>query len=551
MSLLSTTELFALCLTAIGCRRVYTLPADLSLPILGGLEVLDIEIVSVANEEAMVIAGDIEAHLTGFSLLIATDGYSVSKLINGLIAARLRYSPLLVVVISHDPALVNRSLLNCHPQPSRLGVMMHSIGLECISVHNLPSCQSFFKAFRAPQFAQQPVVLNFTSSDVLNLRWDLKANLQALVPSPASLSSESTNEKFDELLTTFPDLILIFGNGINRHRSKLTGRTLTDSISQRFLLLPSAKGCLNEDDPRCIGLFQGDHSNSDVLTAFHNASTFLLVEVEDYEFHASFWQPYSKVSNCCLRDELIKKDKTVFQLSESNGLVLENISFRPIDWLSKLFQRSSVGKFQNLDFPSSSYVPTHDSSIYDQLVNLLNGQLVPMVLIADVGISCLPLFNWFVRSESVFVSNHVWSNMGYSFSAGLAAAKIFPNKDLWIVCGDGSAVMAMQDMLMFVRESLPVKIIILDNHGYLTENLKTPGSFNRGFDIDWCLFAKSIGYGYAAKVQTSESLNTPFEYFAHTDAPQSLLSIEIPQQSVPNQLKKCMTWDLFRRATSL
>ena len=549
MSSLSTSELLALCMSTIGCRRVYTLPADLSLPLLGAIEELGIEIVSVANEEGMVVAADIEAHLTGFSLLIATDGYSVSKLINGLIAARLRFSPLLVIVISQDLALENRSLLNCHPQPSRLGVMMHSIGLDCISVHHLSSDQSFFQAFTSPQRSQQPVVLNFTRSDLLNLRWDAETTLGKIVPLSASLAAESANQKLDELLINCSDLILIFGNGINRHRSRLRGHTLKDSIAQNYLLLPSAKGCLDEDDPRCIGVFQGDYSNNDILSALYSTSTFLLVEVEDHEFPASFWQPYATSTYRGLRDELIQKQKKVVLISESRGLVLEKETLRPVDWLSKLFQRSTIDKVERIPISPLNSNNANDSNRYDQLVNLLNRQQKPMVLIADVGISCLPLFNWIVRSEDIFLSNHVWANMGFSFSAGLAAAKIFPKQDLWIVCGDGSAVMAMQDMLMFVRESIPVKIIILDNHGYLTENLKTTGSFNRGFDIDWCLYAKSIGFGYTATVKIAESLNDLFKHFAETDASQALLSIEISPQSVPQQLKNLMTWDTLRRVS--
>ena len=550
MNSLRTSELFVRCLSTIGCRRVYTLPADLSLPLLGAIEELGIEIISVANEEGMVVAADIEAHLEGFSLLIATDGYSVSKLINGLIAARLRYSPLLVVVISQDLALENRSLLNCHPQPSRLGLMMHSIGLNCISVTHLSSTQSFFQAFTSPQRSQQPVVLNFTRNDVLSLRWDVEPVLEQLAPLTSSLAAETAHQKLDELLNDFPDLILIFGNGINRHRSRLRGHTLDDSIAHNYLLLPSAKGCLVEDDPRCIGIFQGDYSNNRVLSVIYNTSTFLLVEVEDHELPASFWQPYAKSVCCGLQDQLVHKDKKVFQLSESNGLELEKEILRPVDWLSKLFQPSIIDQDEKIAISNSISNNTNDSTRYDQVVNLLNCQRTPMILIADVGISCIPLFNWIVKGEDVFVSNHVWANMGFSFSAGLAAAKIFPKKDLWIVCGDGSAIMAMQDMLMFVRESIAVKIIILDNHGYLTENLKTSGSFNRGFDIDWCVYAKSIGFGYAATVKTTESLNNVFQQLTETNASQSLLSIDIPPRSIPKQLNNLMTWDILRRTSS-
>ena len=546
--IIKTSELLQKCLELVGCRRIYTLPADLSLVLLSELEEAGIDVVSFPNEEAMIIAADIEAHLTGFSILICTDGYSVSKLLNGLIAAKLRHSSVLVIAVTHDLSLKNSSLLNCHPQPSRLEVMMQSIGLDCISVGALSTCDDFYNSFVKPQVQQQPVVLTITTHDVLQLRWDYDDNLENLVVSKHIKESVHANIQLQLLLNNYPDMLLVFGNGVNRFRSKISERYLKESVRQKYLLMPSAKGCLAETDSRFIGIHTGDFIDDDVKEIIDSANFVLLVEVEDHELSPGFWKPFFGTSNWSLREEYLANGKTVFNISKHMGLEYDGKYLKPLDWISVLF--SSDSSINNIEPQRATNIKKNISSLsrYEQVAFLLNSASAQRTLVIDVGISCLPFWSYFVGKDSHFIANSVWANMGFCFAAGVAAYKVYPEQELWIVCGDGVAAMSMQDMLMFVRESIPVCIIILDNNGYLTEKVKASGKFNKGFAIDWCAYAHSIGFNFTAKIGREDSLEVVFKKFVQKKAQQSLLWIDIPSNSMPKALENLMVWQRIKQS---
>ena len=87
------SKYLALVLRALNVKVLFTLPGDLTLELLSSLEADGIRILCFPDEESVMSAADIFASLSGLSLVICSDGYSLSKMINPLVACRLRYSP--------------------------------------------------------------------------------------------------------------------------------------------------------------------------------------------------------------------------------------------------------------------------------------------------------------------------------------------------------------------------------------------------------------------------------------------------------------------------
>lgn len=541
------SELLYCTLKELGCHKGYTLAADLSLRLLSELEQAGLKLVSFPNEEGMISCADIDGHFSGISVLFCTDGYSITKLINGLLAARLRYSPVLVIVVGHAPPKDNQSLLNYHPQTTRLEALMHATGLTCISLSSLRNLQGFVDAILEPQRQQQPVVLSITTADVIECRWESKKDLKRLLQHNVRQETSSTSVILEELLVKDTNVLIIFGNGINRHRSRLNQRVLRSEFKNQYLILPSAKGCVNENDPRCKGVYLGDFSSRPVCKALEVAESFLLVEVEEHEMSASLWKPFTACEKWSLNKELVLTGKKVFTMSEPNGLDIDNQRVRPINWLDTLFCATESQSYPKRQNPIE--LPTNLKSLdrYEQLVHGLNAIERPRMVIVDVGISCLSLFECIVSPTQKFLANAVWANMGFCFAAGVAASAIWTENELWIICGDGAAVMAMQDLLVFVREDISVRVVILDNKGYLTEELKYSGSFNEGYTVDWCHFARSIGFDHYAKVAEDQELLPELQMFATTNTKQSLLWVEISPAEAPQKVREQQVWNRIRK----
>jgi len=71
----------------------------------------------------------------------------------------------------------------------------------------------------------------------------------------------------------------------------------------------------------------------------------------------------------------------------------------------------------------------------------------------------------FRRLNSFFTSGGL-GTMGYSVPSALGVQAGHPDEPVWVVVGDGSFQMNMQELATIVQEGLPVKIVIMNN-GYL------------------------------------------------------------------------------------
>ncbi len=71
----------------------------------------------------------------------------------------------------------------------------------------------------------------------------------------------------------------------------------------------------------------------------------------------------------------------------------------------------------------------------------------------------------FRRINSFFTSGGL-GTMGYSLPAALGIQAAHPGEPVWVVVGDGSFQMNLQELATVIQERLPVKIVIMDN-GFL------------------------------------------------------------------------------------
>ncbi len=56
--------------------------------------------------------------------------------------------------------------------------------------------------------------------------------------------------------------------------------------------------------------------------------------------------------------------------------------------------------------------------------------------------------------------------MGYEIAAGLGIKMAAPDRDVYVLVGDGSYLMMAQEIVTAVQEGVKLTILILDNHGF-------------------------------------------------------------------------------------
>ncbi|AZK94141.1 3D-(3,5/4)-trihydroxycyclohexane-1,2-dione acylhydrolase (decyclizing) [Streptomyces tsukubensis] len=73
---------------------------------------------------------------------------------------------------------------------------------------------------------------------------------------------------------------------------------------------------------------------------------------------------------------------------------------------------------------------------------------------------------WRARSADQYHVEYGYSCMGYEIPAAIGVALAAPGRPVWALVGDGTYLMNPTEIVTAVQENVPIKVIILQNHGY-------------------------------------------------------------------------------------
>jgi 3D-(3,5/4)-trihydroxycyclohexane-1,2-dione acylhydrolase (decyclizing) len=91
-----------------------------------------------------------------------------------------------------------------------------------------------------------------------------------------------------------------------------------------------------------------------------------------------------------------------------------------------------------------------------------------------------------------------YSCMGYEIAGGLGVKLAAPERDVYVLVGDGSYLMLAQEIVTSVQERAKLTIVLVDNHGF-----SSIGSLSRSLGMD--------GFGTQYRYRKDGSLGTDSE----------------------------------------
>jgi 3D-(3,5/4)-trihydroxycyclohexane-1,2-dione acylhydrolase (decyclizing) len=74
-----------------------------------------------------------------------------------------------------------------------------------------------------------------------------------------------------------------------------------------------------------------------------------------------------------------------------------------------------------------------------------------------------------------------YSCMGYEVAGGLGVKMAAPEREVFVMVGDGSYLMMAQEIVTAVQEGIKMTIVVLDNHGYASIGALSAGLGSDGF----------------------------------------------------------------------
>jgi len=129
---------------------------------------------------------------------------------------------------------------------------------------------------------------------------------------------------------------------------------------------------------------------------------------------------------------------------------------------------------------------------------------------------------WRTRQPGGYHMEYGYSCMGYEIAGGLGAKMAHPEREVFVLVGDGSYLMMAQEIVTSIQEGLKLNIVLLDNHGFSSigglsrscgnEGMGTNYRYRNGakydgdsLPVDFVANAASLG-AWAVRARTREEL---------------------------------------------
>jgi len=129
---------------------------------------------------------------------------------------------------------------------------------------------------------------------------------------------------------------------------------------------------------------------------------------------------------------------------------------------------------------------------------------------------------WRARDPNGYHLEYGYSCMGYEISGGLGVKLAAPDRDVYVLVGDGSYLMMAQEIVTATQEGYKLIVVVLDNHGFSSIGGLSRACGNRGMGteyrfrkngklegdaipVDFVANAQSLG-AHAVRARTREEL---------------------------------------------
>ncbi len=118
---------------------------------------------------------------------------------------------------------------------------------------------------------------------------------------------------------------------------------------------------------------------------------------------------------------------------------------------------------------------------------------------------------WRARDPKSYHVEYGYSCMGYEIPGGLGVRMAAPDREVFVICGDGSYLMMPGEIVTAIQEGVKLILVLVDNHGFasigsLSESVGSGGfGTERDVPIDLAANAESLGAA-VVRVQTIEEL---------------------------------------------
>jgi acetolactate synthase-1/2/3 large subunit len=456
------------CLVREGVNVVWAYPGGAALPIFDALaKYPQVHHVLVRHEQAAAHAADGYARATGkVGVCVATSGPGATNLVTGIATAMLDSVPLVAVTAQvADSVIGTDAFQEINITGITLPITKHNYlvrqGRELVRILR----EAFFLA----RTGRPGPVLVDIPKDILTgpCEFHYPERVSRLGYRPVVRSAPYRVQRAAQAIAEAKRPVVLAGHGVHVAMAWEELRRFAERINAPVVSTLLGLSALSADHPLCLGM-AGMHGVAWANLAVQHADLLIALGMRmDDRFTGSLphFAPQARLLHVDIDPaEIGKRVPAYIPMVGDVRLVLEALTAEVAeldhrDWLAQI---ETYRARHPLEVHCQGPLPPQE--VIQALYRATEGEAV---LVSDVGQHQMWVAQHyrFRRLNSFFTSGGL-GTMGYSLPAALGVQAGHPQEPVWVVVGDGSFQMNLQELATLAQERLPVKVVIMNN-GYL------------------------------------------------------------------------------------
>ena len=352
--------------------------------------------------------------------------------------------------------------------------------------------------------------------------------------------------------------IIVAGGGVHYSEANAALADFVAATGIPVTETQAGKGALNYDNPLCLGA-AGVTGTEGAIALMSEADLVIGIGTRYSDFTSA-----SKTAFANEGVRFININVAEYDAYKHNALPLTGDARVTLEELgAALSGYASAGAYQTRakDYNRAWDAEVHRIYNLEHEPMLSQGEVIGMVnslsgagdtLLCAAGSMPGDLHKlWRTRNPKGYHLEYGYSTMGYEIAGGMGVKLAEPEREVWVMVGDGSFLMMHTEIVTMVQEGLKVNIIVVDNHGFASIGALSKSVGSDGFGtkyryrtgsghldgetlpIDFAQNCQSLG-AHVIRARDRESFSRAMaEAKAHTGGPVCIVTEVDRRQRVP------------------
>jgi indolepyruvate decarboxylase len=523
-------------LAQLGIDRIFGVPGDYAFSIDDAAEeVPGLSWVACANELNAAYAADGYARIRGAALLSTTYGVGELSAINGVMGSKAHRLPVFHLVGMPSERIQKQGLITHHNLGDAVYDRFQALSAEaaCVSAVLTPdNCvDELERVIREALRQSKPAYL--VISEVNGGQPVLGTPVQGQ-PLSAVKRQRSVPEELEAAVGTIlarlaaaQRPVAVLTHLVSRYGVRDQALELIRKTNLPTALTPNDKGTIDESMPQYAGLYAGDWSSSDaVRDLVGNADLVLDIGgIVTTELNTGLWTGnYDPAKVVSIQDNFVRAGNKVFvnvAIDDVLNALCERVTTRCNDHGLKLEAMPLVGAATDA---------TSSASVYPRLQRRLRSG---DTLVIETG-TCMTHLNKVLLPEGVSAEGQgLWGSIGWATPACLGVVMAKTSGHTWMVTGDGSHQLTLNEIAVMGRYGVKPRIFVLNNGLFGIEDVISERG--HGYDdlapVNYHLLPEAFGCRnwLSARVSTVAELDAVLDQIDNHDGA-AYIEVMIPNE---------------------